>query len=109
MDLIFRGECKCGYDTDDIYDEGGFFDGRRTPAVCKPCKKFFLFNYLEEQNKCSYCGKEVEFYMLEHILDAQDSDAPEEMPEFDMTKKYFCPGCGKNSLKFIEVDYGRGN
>ena len=94
MHEYIEAKCECGFDHWPFNDMGAFFDGRSTPAVCRKCNQFFHFNYLEGQKYCSYCGKEVEFYMLEHILDVQSSEPDGELLEFDMTKKYYCPGCG---------------
>lgn len=104
MDEQIDAKCECGFDSWPFY-VAGFFTGERTPAVCKPCGQFFYFNYLEGQKYCSYCKKEVEFYMLDHIKDAWDPEAGPEMIPFDEEQKYYCPECGMNELKFQEIRY----
>ena len=115
MGQILQARCKCGFQSEELYAGGGFFDfidNLHAPALCGQCQQLVMLNYLYSDERCPTCGGEVIYYNDPSLQEPperkeqpiifnwriRDSDTFFILPD----THYLCPRCGQKRMKFFD-------
>ena len=100
MGDIIKGYCNCGYQSDDLFLGVGMNGGTgKTVCYCTHCKKIQTEPSYNIPKLCQDCGKQIVPYTSGED-DVKFSEFEEDDNEI---KKYHCPKCNKEELKFIST------
>jgi hypothetical protein len=118
MGSMLISQCKCGYESDELYVGGGFMvmdfnEKCLTPCYCDQCELVMSINILTKEGKkgyyrCTKCKKRVKYYgeVGEDTFEHQDHYIFDwgirEMGKryFLKEQSYYCPKCKKEDMKF---------
>jgi hypothetical protein len=114
MGSIISAHCDCGYEIAEMFLGGGMMDFTTRcyfPHYCGERKTLFEANVFEKEIQCPECGKEGAIsYDDERICESEGKivfswNVEDEIGrELELTDgKYICPGCGKFSLRFLNI------
>tara|TARA_Y100001970_G_scaffold286364_1_gene408323 strand:+ start:82 stop:450 length:369 start_codon:yes stop_codon:yes gene_type:complete len=115
MGSMIQSQCKCGYESDELYVGGGMMDmGDKCelPFYCDDCEIVISRNILNEKgikksNRCPKCRKTIKYYGQ---IVSEETEYQENFT-FDwgigLEKRYYlkeelhhCPKCKKDKLMF---------
>tara|TARA_Y100001973_G_C5195364_1_gene333871 strand:+ start:2052 stop:2423 length:372 start_codon:yes stop_codon:yes gene_type:complete len=119
MGSMIQSQCKCGYESDELYLGGGMMDmGEKCelPFNCEKCKFVFSRNVLnnleiKKYNLCPKCRKKVNYYgkiVEQDSIDIYNENVFNWNIDFDKTyvlenENNFCPKCRKEEMLFNEI------
>jgi hypothetical protein len=101
---IIQAVCECGYESEEVFQGGGFESFTTTdmePAYCPKCKELVVENRFVKEPRCSKCHGDIKFY--DHL----DVGPGRTGPGFQWGKvvipseKCLCPRCGKRTMRFV--------
>ena len=121
MGSMLISQCKCGYESDELYVGGGFMvmdfnEKCLIPCYCDQCELVMSINILTKEGKkgyyrCTKCKKRVKYYgeVGEDTFEHQDHYIFD-WGIGDMEKRYFlkeqsyhCPKCKEENLQFHSI------
>ena len=105
MGSIIKAVCKCGLESDEIYQGIGFMyfetGTRIEPAYCDACGIVVGRDMSKSYSKCPKCRRKIRFYKddVEENLSEEETELLSgdylEEKEF-----WYCPRCKRETLRF---------
>jgi len=108
MGFMVSGRCTCGYAANNLAVGVGMQDKPGTwlsPCLCRTCLQTVSVNVLAKTPACPTCRSKDIYSYVSYVDPDCGTEEGEQYPScaaseplFD--KRFECPACGKNSLRF---------